>query len=85
MADFHVDLFGCDPVREERDLSAPWLEEAVGVPGARVRGIHRVLDAGRSALGGMVTKAIPKAGAITFAYLRDPEEDSLEIQRWTVS
>ncbi|MBU0595517.1 VOC family protein, partial [Candidatus Bipolaricaulota bacterium] len=47
LAGFYTDVFGCKPVGEERDLSGPWLEEAVAVPGARVRGIHLAFPSGR--------------------------------------
>jgi len=132
LASFYGGVFGCVPVGAKRDLSGPWLDRAVAIPGARVRGIHlalpgsgpegltleifeyepnesadppaanrpgfghvafsvedveamhqQVLDAGGSALGEIVTKSIPGEGSITFAYLRDPEGNILEIQHWT--
>lgn len=134
LADFYIDVFGCEPVGAERDLSGSWFEEAVAVPGARVRGIHltlpgsapdgptleifeyeplesvepptanrsgfghiafavedvgrmhrRVIDAGGKALGKIVSKSLAGSGVITFAYLRDPEGNILEIQRWTAA
>jgi len=40
LADFYVQVFGCAPVPPERDLSGPWLEEAVSVPDVHIRGMH---------------------------------------------
>jgi catechol 2,3-dioxygenase-like lactoylglutathione lyase family enzyme len=40
LARFYEQVFGCTPVPPERDLSGQWLDEAVGIPGARVQGIH---------------------------------------------
>ena len=42
----------------------------------------RVLAAGGSDLGEVVTKQIPGAGQITVAYLRDPEGNLIEVQCW---
>ncbi len=40
LAQFYEQVFGCMPVPPERDLAGPWLEEATGVPGAHIRGVH---------------------------------------------
>jgi catechol 2,3-dioxygenase-like lactoylglutathione lyase family enzyme len=40
LARFYERVFGCTPVPPERDLSGQWLDDAVGVPGAHIRGIH---------------------------------------------
>jgi predicted enzyme related to lactoylglutathione lyase/NTP pyrophosphatase (non-canonical NTP hydrolase) len=40
LADFYEQVFGCVPVPPERDLSGAWLEDAVGVPGVHIRGMH---------------------------------------------
>jgi catechol 2,3-dioxygenase-like lactoylglutathione lyase family enzyme len=49
-----------------------------------VEGMHRrVISAGGKALGKIVSKSIAGSGVITFAYLRDPEGNILELQRWT--
>lgn len=40
LAAFYELVFGCTPVPPERDLSGQWLEDATGVPGARIRGVH---------------------------------------------
>jgi len=132
LARFYVDVFACTPVGPERDLSGRWLDEAVGLEGARIRGVHlllpghggrgpsleifayspeahaeppaanrpgfghiafsvedvgtmhrRALEAGGSPAGKIVTRPIPGAGTITFAYLRDPEGNLVELQRWS--
>jgi len=40
LASFFREVFGCLPIPPERDLHGTWLEQATGVPGARIRGIH---------------------------------------------
>jgi predicted enzyme related to lactoylglutathione lyase len=40
LAGFYEKVFGCTPVPPERDLSGKWLEDATGVAGAKIRGIH---------------------------------------------
>ena len=40
LARFYEQVFDCTPVPPERDLSGQWLEEATGIPGAHIRGIH---------------------------------------------
>ena len=40
MARFYHEVFGCQPVPPERDLSGSWLDDATGVQGVRIRGIH---------------------------------------------
>lgn len=42
---FYEAVFGCQPVPPERDLGGQWLEDATGVPGASVRGMHLRLPA----------------------------------------
>lgn len=40
LAAFYEDVLGCVPVPPERDLSGSWLEDATGVAGVQVHGIH---------------------------------------------
>jgi len=40
LAQFYEQVFGCTPVPPERDLKGQWLEDAVAVPDAQIRGIH---------------------------------------------
>ncbi len=40
LARFYEDVFGCEPLSPERDLSGAWLEAATGLPGAHILGIH---------------------------------------------
>lgn len=129
LADFYVEVFGCEPVPPERDLSGPWLEAGTGVPGAHLSGLHlrlpgaggptleifqyavsperpvpvanhlgfmhlafhvdavskaveAVLAAGGSTVGETVCRDVPGVGTLTFAYVRDPEGNILELQRW---
>jgi catechol 2,3-dioxygenase-like lactoylglutathione lyase family enzyme len=48
-----------------------------------VRGIvQQVIAGGGAMLGDVITREIPGAGRITFAYVTDPEGNIIEIQRW---
>ena len=40
LAQFYINVFECKAVPPERDLSAEWLGEGVGIPGAKLKGIH---------------------------------------------
>jgi len=40
LARFYQDVFGCEPVLPERDLSGPEMEAGTRVPGARLQGTH---------------------------------------------
>ncbi len=40
LAEFYQRVFGCTAAPPERDLAEQWLEDATGVPGARIRGMH---------------------------------------------
>jgi predicted enzyme related to lactoylglutathione lyase len=42
-----------------------------------------ILRAGGGRVGDLVTTDIPDAGRIRFAYMRDPEGNILEIQKWS--
>jgi len=46
LAGFYERVFGCRPVPPERDLHGAWLEQATGLPGARIRGLHLRLPGG---------------------------------------
>lgn len=41
-----------------------------------------VLAAGGTAVGQVVSLAVPGAGIVTFAYVTDPEGNIIELQRW---
>ena len=43
----------------------------------------RVLAAGGSSVGELVTLAVSESRAVTFAYVRDPEGNIIELQRWS--
>lgn len=40
LAQFYERVLRCTPVPPERDLAGQWLEDATGVPGAQIRGVH---------------------------------------------
>jgi len=40
LADFYVEVFGCEPVPPERDAQGEWLDRATGLRGAHLRGLH---------------------------------------------
>ncbi len=37
---FYQKVFGCIPIPPERDLSGDWLDQATGVAGSHIQGIH---------------------------------------------
>jgi predicted enzyme related to lactoylglutathione lyase len=37
---FYQEVFGCEPVPPERDLSGEWLDKATGIRGAHIIGMH---------------------------------------------
>jgi predicted enzyme related to lactoylglutathione lyase len=79
-----LELFEYDPA-EERPAIAPnrpgFGHIAFEVPDvAAVR--EAVLAAGGSAVGATIRREIPGVGAITFAYLADPEGNIIEVQSW---
>lgn len=43
----------------------------------------QVLEKGGSAVGKVVTREVPGAGTITFAYVADPEGNIIELQKWS--
>jgi predicted enzyme related to lactoylglutathione lyase len=40
LAEFYRQVFGCTPIPPERDLKGRWLEDATGVYGAEIHGMH---------------------------------------------
>ena len=40
LATFYEQAFGCTPVPPEKNLSGQWLEQATGVKGAEIHGVH---------------------------------------------
>ncbi len=40
LAQFYIDVFDCEPVYPERDLSGDWLEKLTKIPDVKIRGIH---------------------------------------------
>ena len=40
LAAFYVEVFGLEPSGAERDISGAWVDQATGVPGARITGRH---------------------------------------------
>ncbi|TFH09725.1 MAG: VOC family protein [Candidatus Atribacteria bacterium] len=40
LARFYQDVFGCEPVPPERDLSGHWLDKATGIGDAHIKGVH---------------------------------------------
>lgn len=40
LVQFYQDVFGCEAVLPERELSGQWLEDCTGVPGVHIQGVH---------------------------------------------
>lgn len=40
LASFYQNVFGCEPIPPERDLSGEWLDKATSVQGSHITGIH---------------------------------------------
>jgi glyoxylase I family protein len=40
LADFYIEVFGCEPVPPERDMTGAWLDRATGLRSAHLRGVH---------------------------------------------
>jgi predicted enzyme related to lactoylglutathione lyase len=40
LARFYQEVFGCEPIPPKRELKGTWLEEATGIEGAEIAGIH---------------------------------------------
>ncbi len=47
--------------------------------------VRRVVAGGGAKLGETVNADIPDAGCITFTYVRDPEGNIVELQKWTAT
>lgn len=40
LAKFYINVFNCEPVLPERDLTGDWVDRATGLKDAHIRGIH---------------------------------------------
>ena len=40
LAQFYIDVFNCEPVYPERDLSGEWIEKVTKIPNVKINGIH---------------------------------------------
>lgn len=43
LAQFYIDVFGCEPLYPERDLSGEWIDQMTQIPEVRIQGIHLAL------------------------------------------
>jgi catechol 2,3-dioxygenase-like lactoylglutathione lyase family enzyme len=79
---FQYSEVGADTLRAVHRLGFAHLAFAVdSVHDARVQ----VLTHGGSAVGNVVTVAVPSAGEVTWCYVRDPEGNIIELQSWARS
>ena len=69
----------CPPPALNRYGLAHLAFEVADVEAAR----QRFIEAGGSNLGSTVTRLVPGAGTITLIYMRDPEGNIVELQRWS--
>jgi predicted enzyme related to lactoylglutathione lyase len=47
--------------------------------------VKKVINNGGELVGELITTEIKEKGTLTFAYLRDPEENIIEVQNWNYS
>ena len=40
LAQFYMDVFGCEPVGNERDLKGQWIDRITGIEKVHVQGVH---------------------------------------------
>ncbi len=40
LAQFYIDVFGCEPVPPERDHNGAWIDRVTGIKDVRIRGMH---------------------------------------------
>lgn len=40
LAQFYIDVFGCEPVPPERDHHGVWIDRVTGIKDVRIRGMH---------------------------------------------
>jgi predicted enzyme related to lactoylglutathione lyase len=40
LAQFYIDVFGCEPVYPERNLSGEWVDQLTGLDNSQLKGIH---------------------------------------------
>ena len=40
LAQFYIDVFNCEPVYPERDMSGEWIDRITGIKNVHIRGIH---------------------------------------------
>ncbi len=40
LAQFYIDVFDCEPMYPERDLSGEWIEKITNIPNIAIKGIH---------------------------------------------
>jgi predicted enzyme related to lactoylglutathione lyase len=40
LAQFYIDVFGCEPIFPERDMSGEWIDRITGIKNVHIRGIH---------------------------------------------
>jgi catechol 2,3-dioxygenase-like lactoylglutathione lyase family enzyme len=71
----------------EKKPSALPNRQGLGHLAFAVDDVHATLDeiiaSGGRAIGRIVTTNVPGAGAITFTYAADPEDNLIEIQKWS--
>jgi len=40
LAQFYIDVFDCEPIYPERDMSGEWIERITGIKNVHIKGIH---------------------------------------------
>lgn len=131
LAQFYIDVFGCQRIGKERDLKGKWIDRITGINKVRIQGVHlslpgykngptleifqyepgnyklgdslvnglgfghiafqvesvammiaKITAHGGSQLGEYVEKKYQNGGVLKVVYVRDPEGNIIELQKW---
>lgn len=80
-----LEIFQYSPQADRPDMTVncPGLVHIAFAVDDVQRARDAVLAAGGRAVGQVVSLPVPGAGAVTFAYVTDPEGNIIELQRWS--
>ncbi|MFA0964516.1 VOC family protein [Roseivirga sp. BDSF3-8] len=93
LADFYIEVFGCEPVPPARDLRGGWLDDGTGVSHAHLRGMHlRLPGHGKTgptleiyAYDNMLEKESPAANRKGFGHIAFAVDDVEDITQRVIN